>query len=87
LQQRQQRRPLGRRERASNIHCAVAARRYRDCLADAGSFEARTLDDIVQAIQLATGDGWIDAVHDRYLDPVHLLNAGMPPLETHDPAD
>jgi hypothetical protein len=31
--------------------------------------------------------GWIDAVYDRYLDPAHLLDAGMPPLEKHRTAD
>jgi hypothetical protein len=36
---------------------------------DSRSFDARTLDEVVQAIRLATGGGWIDAVYDRYLDP------------------
>ena len=36
---------------------------------DSGSFDARALDEVAQAIRLATGGGWIDAVYDRYLDP------------------
>jgi hypothetical protein len=61
-----------------NTHCAKAERRYRDCLTDPSSFDARHLEDVVRAIRSVTGNGWIDAVHDRYFEPAHIRNAGMP---------
>jgi hypothetical protein len=60
-----------------NIDCTLAAHRYRRCLTDTSTFDARTLDEIVLAIRLTTGGDWIDAVHDRYLDPTPLKRAGL----------
>jgi PD-(D/E)XK nuclease superfamily protein len=60
-----------------NVACTSAANRYRSCLSDSRSFDARTLDEVVQAIRLATGGGWIDAVYDRYLDPTPLRSLEM----------
>ena len=65
---------------SGNIDCTRAGHEYRACLRDAGSFDARTLDEVVQAVRLVTGVGWVDAVHDRYLDPAPPTRAGLPPL-------
>jgi hypothetical protein len=65
---------------SGNIDCTRAAQRYRSCLSDSRSFDARTLDEVVQAIRLASGSDWIDAVYDRYLDPTPLTRARLPPL-------
>jgi hypothetical protein len=34
----------------------------------------------MEAIRLSTGDGWIDTVYDRYLDPTPVTRAGLSPL-------
>jgi hypothetical protein len=63
---------------SGNTHCVKAAGRYRDCLTDPSSFDARHLEDIVDAIREITGNGWIDAVHDRYFELAYVRDAGMP---------
>jgi hypothetical protein len=52
-----------------NERCATAARAYRQCLTDGRTFEAHTLDALVQAVSLATTDSWPRDVYRRYLDP------------------
>ncbi|WP_224401895.1 hypothetical protein [Pseudonocardia sp. ICBG1034] len=52
-----------------NERCATAARAYRQCLTDGRTFEAHTLDALVQAASLATTDSWPRDVYRRYLDP------------------
>ena len=61
--------PLG------NIACAAAAQRYRRCLTDTDTFDVRSLDDVVQAVRLATTDQWPTEVHERYLDPMPVNDA------------
>jgi hypothetical protein len=51
-----------------NVRCTAAARRYRHCLTDSRSFDARTLEELVQALRLTTDDVWPEAVYERYLD-------------------
>jgi len=63
-----------------NRACTHAAHRYRSHLTDDASFEARTLDELVQAIRLCTSGRWIHDVYDRYLDPTPVAFAGLPPL-------
>jgi hypothetical protein len=63
-----------------NQACTHAAHRYRSHLTDDASFDARTLDELVQAIRLCTTDRWIHDVYDRYLDPTPLARAGLPPI-------
>ncbi|MHA6779641.1 hypothetical protein ACVGOW_01365 [Pseudonocardia saturnea] len=57
-----------------NTACADSAQRYRRCLTDAETFDARTLDDVVQAARLVSPASWPDDVYARYLDP-DLVNA------------
>ncbi|GAA2573563.1 hypothetical protein GCM10010210_56460 [Pseudonocardia hydrocarbonoxydans] len=52
-----------------NVACTTAARRYSHALTDSTTFDARTLDELVQAIRLVADDPWADAVYERYLDP------------------
>ncbi|WP_374210120.1 hypothetical protein [Pseudonocardia sp. McavD-2-B] len=66
-----------------NTRCAAAARDYRCCLTGRHTFEARTLDEIVQAAQLASTDAWPHEVHHRYLDPA-LVNAAITELPPGD---
>lgn len=54
---------------AGNVDCTAAARRYARCLTDTTTFDARTLDELVQAIRIVADDPWADAVYERYLDP------------------
>jgi hypothetical protein len=61
--------PLG------NTACAAAAQRYRRTLADADTFDVRTLDDVVGAIRLSTPDQWPVEVYERYLDPTLVNDA------------
>lgn len=70
-----------------NMHCAAAARDYGRCLVGGQTFEARTLDEIVQAAQLATTDAWPDEVHNRYLNPAPVNTAinEVPPSEQTSP--
>lgn len=58
-----------------NVDCTAAAHRYRHCLTDSATFDVRTLDELVQAVRLATDDPWADAVYERYLDPQPVSNA------------
>jgi hypothetical protein len=62
-----------------NVACARAAARYRRCLTDTGTFEPCTLDAVIQAIRLTSGDSWAEDLYDRYLDTARLTVAGMPP--------
>lgn len=55
-----------------NIACAAAAQRYRRCLTDSTTFDARTLDELVHAVRHTTSDPWITQVHERYLDPAPI---------------
>ena len=57
-----------------NTQCSAAARDYRHCLTDGRTFDARTLDEVVQAARLATTSTWPHDVHARYLDPA-LVNS------------
>lgn len=57
-----------------NTACADGAARYRRCLTEADTFDARTLDDVVQAARLTSPASWPDDVYARYLDPT-LVNA------------
>ncbi|WP_181778839.1 PGN_0703 family putative restriction endonuclease [Pseudonocardia pini] len=52
-----------------NTACTSAAAHYRRCLTDDTTFDARTLDDLVQAARLAAPRSWPDTVHARYMDP------------------
>ena len=61
--------PLG------NTACATAAQRYRRFLTDTDTFDVRTLDDMIQAIRLATTDQWPGQVYERYLDPTTVNDA------------
>ncbi|MHA6779659.1 PGN_0703 family putative restriction endonuclease [Pseudonocardia saturnea] len=63
-----------------NTACADGAARYRRYLTDVETFDARTLDDVVQAARLVSPASWPDDVYARYLDPT-LVNA-----TTADPA-
>jgi hypothetical protein len=54
---------------AGNVDCTAAALRYSHALTDTTTFDARTLDELVQAIRLVADDPWADAVYERYLDP------------------
>ena len=59
-----------------NVACADAAARYRRCLTDGETFDARTVDEVVQAARIASPDSWPDDVYTRYLDPT-LVNAAI----------
>jgi hypothetical protein len=61
-----------------NVACTAAARRYRRCLIDSATFDARTLDELVQAIRLCTDDPWAHALYERYLDPSPITHTVQP---------
>lgn len=50
-----------------NAACASAVQQYRAALADETTFDARTLEQIVDAISAETDAPWVDAVRSRYL--------------------
>lgn len=58
-----------------NVNCTAAARQYRRCLTNSETFDPRTLDEVVQAIRLATNDPWATALYERYLDPGPVAHA------------
>jgi hypothetical protein len=60
-----------------NLACSDAAARYRSCLSDPDTFDARTLDDVVQAARLTAPTSWPDEVYSRYLDPT-LVDSSHP---------
>lgn len=60
---------------AGNIDCTAAARRYARCLTDTTTFDARTLDELVQAIRLVAEEQWADGLYERYLDPRPVARA------------
>ncbi|RZT84911.1 hypothetical protein EV383_1769 [Pseudonocardia sediminis] len=70
-----------------NTRCAVAGRDYGRCLIDSRTFEARTLDEVVQAMRLVTTDAWPDEVYARYLDAalVNTTITTLPPSEQPSP--
>jgi hypothetical protein len=51
-----------------NAYCYTAAEAYIDCLTSSDTFEAWTLEDVVDAIKNHTSDQWIDQFYDRYLN-------------------
>lgn len=63
-------------------HIAKAVYLYRDCLTDASTFAAWTLEDVVAAIRSAGAAGWIDGFHERYLafEKIEALAARPPRL-------
>lgn len=69
---------------AGNVACTAAARRYGHSLTATTTFDARTLDELVQAIRLVTDDPWADAVYQRYLDPGPVAHAVQTELDTPD---
>ena len=52
---------------SGNTHCASAVRAYRDTLIDTGTFEAWTLETVVDALKTSRAP-WTGAFHERYLD-------------------
>lgn len=50
-----------------NLACASAVAAYRDCLSDASTFEAITLERVLDAIEAETTARWPGAVRARYL--------------------
>lgn len=58
-----------------NTRCTSAASDYGRCLTDRDTFDARTLDDVVRAVGIATTDSWVDDVAARFLDPAPVNEA------------
>ncbi|MBV71167.1 MAG: hypothetical protein CMH52_07425 [Myxococcales bacterium] len=51
-----------------NAACAAAVSQYVACLTDSNSFDAWSIEALVDVIRRHTDSPWIHAVYDRYLD-------------------
>ena len=66
---------------AVNAVCHQAVGRYEDCLVDVATFEALTLEKIIDAILAASSDDWPREFRRRYLDYSRTLEVGFPPVD------
>ena len=58
---------------AANTCCRSAVRKYRECLKDASTFDAWTLEEFVGILSHNTSEPWVDDFRGRYLDFRKLL--------------
>ena len=64
---------------AANTAMASAANRYATTLLDAGTFEHRTLEEMVDRLRVVTTSPWVAEFADRYLNFGKLRAVGVNP--------
>jgi hypothetical protein len=50
-----------------NVHCARAAMSYRACLTEGATFQAMTLERVVDVLARRASASWVSELRDRYL--------------------
>ena len=51
-----------------NARCETVVTRYAECLRDAATFDAWTLERVVSAVSAETDGAWVEDFRARYLD-------------------
>jgi len=64
---------------AANTSIASAANHYATTLLDVRTFEHRTLEDMVERLQVVTNSPWVAQFGDRYLNFGKLRAVGVSP--------